>query len=112
MTTWLHFALPIIGEMVFLLAGVYCIYRAQKNRIYPALWQFLRYWMVSDFLLLAEDSALHLHLLSGVHAYEAYFYTYWFSFAVKTILILRVLHEMFRHAVRSVPGSRSVNKSS
>ncbi|MHB1839398.1 MAG: hypothetical protein ACYCPD_06530 [Acidobacteriaceae bacterium] len=49
-------------------------------------------------------------LVSGVHAYYVYFYGYWFSFGVSAILILRVLHEMFRHAVRSIPGVQKLGE--
>ena len=110
MTTWLHFALPLAVEILFLLAALICIYRAQKNRIYPALWQYLIFWAASDALLLAVGSLHRLHLANGLHTYEAYFYTYWPSFAINSILVLRVLHEMFRHAVRSVPGVQKLGR--
>ncbi len=110
MTTWLHFALPLAAEILFLLTALICIYRVQKNRIYPALWQFLMFWAASDALLLAVGSLHRLHLANGLHTYEAYFYTYWPSFAINSILVLRVLHEMFRHAVRSVPGVQKLGR--
>jgi hypothetical protein len=110
MAAWLHFALPGLGEITFLLTVIYCVFRAQKNRIYPAFWQFLFFWVVSDALMLGEDTIFHLHLITGTAAYHAYFYTYWITFAINTILILRVLHEMFRHAVRSVPGIQMLGR--
>jgi hypothetical protein len=110
MTTWLHFALPLAAEILFLLTALICIYRVQKNRIYPALWQLLMFWAASDALLLAVGSLHRLHLANGLHTYEAYFYTYWPSFAINSILVLRVLHEMFRHAVRSVPGVQKLGR--
>ena len=110
MTTWLHFAIPLAAEILFLLTALYCIYRVQKNRIYPALWQLLIFWAASDVLLLAAGSLHRLHLANGLHTYEAYFYTYWPSFAINSILVLRVLHEMFRHAVRSVPGVQKLGR--
>ena len=51
-----------------------------------------------------------LHLVSGVHAYYVYFYVYWVSFGIGAVLILRVLHEMFRHAVRSIPGVQKLGE--
>ena len=110
MTTWLHFALSAAFEIFFLLVAILCVHRAQKNRIYPALWQFLIFWAASDALLLAVGSLHRLHLANGLHTYEAYFYTYWPSFAINSILVLRVLHEMFRHAVRSVPGVQKLGR--
>jgi hypothetical protein len=110
MSTWLHFALPLATEILFLLVALYCIYRAQKNRIYPALWQLLIFWAASDLLLLAEGSLHRLNLASSVHTYEIYFFTYWPTFAINSILVLRVLHEMFRHAVRSIPGVQKLGR--
>ncbi|MHB1795713.1 MAG: hypothetical protein ACYCPO_12170, partial [Acidobacteriaceae bacterium] len=45
-----------------------------------------------------------------LHAYSVYFYVYWVSFGVGAILMLRVLHEMFRHAVRSIPGVQKLGE--
>ena len=110
MSTWLRFALPAFGEISFLLIAIYCIYRAQKNRIYPALWQLLIFWVSSDVAMLFAASLHKMHLANGVHAYQAYFFTYWPSFAINSILMLRVLHEMFRHAVRSIPGVQQLGR--
>lgn len=110
MSTWLHIALPGIFEISFLLAAMFFIHRAQKNRIYPAFWQMLVFWATSDVVLLVEASLHQLHLASGVQAYHAYFYSYWPIFAINAILMLRVLHEMFRHAVRSVPGVQMLGR--
>lgn len=110
MSTWLHIALPGIFEIAFLLVAIFLIYRAQRNRIYPALWQMLIFWVATDFLLLLEASLHQFHLASGVQAYHAYFYTYWPVFAIKAVLMLRVLHEMFRHAVRSIPGVQKLGR--
>ncbi len=104
MSIWLHIILPVFLETLVLSAALYCVYRAQKNRIYPAFWQFLLFSAISQAIQLGDLSLNGLHLISGVHAYYVYFYVYWVSFGVGAILILRVLHEMFRHAVRSIPG--------
>ncbi|MHB1744710.1 MAG: hypothetical protein ACYCRE_08050, partial [Acidobacteriaceae bacterium] len=57
------------------------------------------------------DSSLNgLRLLGPVHAYYVYFYVYWVSFGIGAILMLRVLHEMFRHAVRSIPGVQKLGE--
>lgn len=104
MSAWLRFALPLATEIALLLVAIYCVYRAQKSRIYPAFWQLLIFWAASDAVMFAEGLVRHLHLIAGDVAYYAYFVTYWLAFAVTAILMLRVLHEMFRHAVRSVPG--------
>jgi hypothetical protein len=110
MYVWLHIVLPTFLETVFLSAALYCVYRAQKNRIYPAFWQLLVFFATSAFIQFIDASLNAMHLISGVHAYYVYFYVYWVSFGVGAILMLRVLHEMFRHAVRSIPGVQKLGQ--
>jgi hypothetical protein len=110
MSVWLHIALPSFLEVIFLSAALVCVYRAQKNRIYPAFWQFLMFGAVSQTIQFVDASLNGLHLISGVHAYYVYFCVYWVSFGVGAVLILRVLHEMFRHAVRSIPGVQKLGE--
>lgn len=110
MSLWLHIILPIFLETLFLSAAVYCVYRAQKNRIYPAFWQLLIFSVVSQTIQMVDLSLNGLHFLSGVHAYSVYFYVYWVSYGIGAVMILRVLHEMFRHAVRSIPGVQKLGE--
>jgi hypothetical protein len=110
MSVWLHIVLPTFLEVLFLSAALYCVYRAEKNRIYPALWQFLIFSVATQSIQLVDATLNGLRLISGVHAYYVYFYVYWVSFGVGAILMLRVLHEMFRHAVRSVPGVQKLGQ--
>ncbi len=111
MSVWQHFAFPIIAEIIFLTAAIYCVYRAQKNRIYPALWQFLIFQTATQVVLLAEGFAGHIRLISSLHAYALYFFTYWPCFIVASVLVLRIMHEMFRHAVRSIPGVQKMGRT-
>ena len=110
MSVWLHIALPAFLETIFLTATLVCVHRAQKNRIYPAFWQLLIFSAVSQTILLIDAILNGFHLISGVHAYYVFFYVYWVSFGIGTVLILRVLHEMFRHAVRSIPGVQKLGE--
>lgn len=110
MSSWLQFALPAICEIFLLSTAIYLVYRAQKHRIYPAFWHLLGVWVASDVLMLGEGLLGHLHLLGGSQTYTLYFFTYWPCFALNSILILRVLHEMFRHAVRSIPGVQRLGR--
>jgi hypothetical protein len=110
MSTLFHLILTISAEVVFLSAAMFCVYRAQKNRIYPAFWQLLGFLITYNTLLLVDAMADKLHVISSHHAYAFYFYTYWSSFFVQAILMLRVMHEMFRHAVRSIPGVQMVGR--
>lgn len=110
MSTWQHFALTFVLEIATLLLAIYCVQRAQKSKIYPAFWQLLIYWLASDGLMFIEGYARHLHLITGIRFYSLYFYTYWPAFAVNAILVLRVLHEMFRHALRSIPNIQKLGR--
>ena len=110
MSVWLHIALPAFLETLFLSVALCCVYRAQKNRIYPAFWQLLIFWAVSQGIQFIDAALNGFYLISGVHAYYVYFYVYWVSFGISAVLILRVLHEMFRHAVRSVPGVQKLGE--
>lgn len=110
MSTWLGFVVPLSCEVSILVAAIYCVYRAQKSRIYPAFWQLLVFWAGSDLLMLAEGITRRLHFVGGTQAYEIYFFTYWPAFAINAFLVLRVMHEMFRHAVRSIPGVQMLGR--
>ncbi len=110
MSVWQHIVLPTFLEVLFLSAAVYCVYRAEKSRIYPAFWQFLLFCIATQSIQLVDAALNGLRLISGVHAYYVYFYVYWVSYGVGAILMLRVLHEMFRHAVRSIPGVQKLGQ--
>ena len=107
---WLHIALPAATEFLFLSSAMYCVRRAEKNKIYPAFWQLLVFLVGSDAILLLDAVADGLHVITGPHAYSVYFYAYWIAFFIQSILIIRVLHEMFRHAVRSIPGVQKLGE--
>lgn len=110
MSGWLHIALTTVSEIFFLSGALYCVHRAQKRRIYPAFWQFLIFLIASDTLFLALALADGLYLISDTLTYSIYFFTYWVTYGIQAILILRVLHEMFRHAMRSVPGMQKLGR--
>jgi hypothetical protein len=110
MFSWLHIALPSLLETLFLSAALYCVYRAEKSKIYPAFRQLLIFAAASSLIQFVDATAFGLYLISGEHAYTVYFYVYWVTFGVNAILILRVLHEMFRHAVRSIPGVQKLGQ--
>jgi hypothetical protein len=110
MTVWLHVVLPVFLETLFLSVAIYCVYRAQKNRIYPAFWQFLVFGAIAQAIQLVVLSLNALYLVSGVHAYWVDYCVYWVAFGINTVLFLRVLHEMFRHAVRSIPGVQKLGE--
>lgn len=110
MHNWIHLVEIGAVETAFLSFTLLCVYRAQKQRIYPAFRHLLTFLVASDVILAGIWVLSGFHLVSPVHAYYAYFYTYWPSFVVQTVLMLRVMHEMFRHAVRSIPGVQKLGR--
>ncbi len=110
MPVWLRIDLTAFVEVLFFSAALFCVYRAQKNRIYPAFWQFLIFQVVTTSIISVDLLLNALRLVNAVHAYYVYFYVYWVSFGVGAVLMLRVLHEMFRHAVRSIPGVQKLGE--
>jgi hypothetical protein len=110
MNVWLTIELPLFLEVLFLGAAIVSVYKAQKNRIYPALWQLLIFSGAVQIIQLLNALPNAFHLRSGPDTYNVYFWVFYGSFGISSILILRVLHEMFRHAVRSIPGIQKLGE--
>jgi hypothetical protein len=75
--------------------------------------QWPDYWSLGALLAtrLLADSVLVplLHLASHYQpAYRAYFYVYWFSFAVESIISLIVVYSIFRLAMAPLKGLQSL----
>ena len=85
MYVWLHIALPIFLEILFLTTAMYCVNRAGKSRIYPAFWQLLVFGVASSSIQLADTVLDGFHLISALHAYSVYFYVYWVSFGISAL---------------------------
>jgi hypothetical protein len=105
-----HIIVTVVFEISFLGFALFAIYRAQKKRIYPAFWQLLAFLVCYNSIILIDLVADKVHLITGLHTYSAYFYIYWASFVIQAVLMLRVMHEMFRHAVRSIPGVQKLGR--
>lgn len=110
MPTWQQFASIYLGDILFFAAAIYCVRRAQKNRIYPAFWQLLIFQLASHSFIFSAGLTRRLHLIGNLQFSHIYFYSYWVSFTIDAVLVLRVLHEMFRHAMRSVPGVQKLGR--
>jgi hypothetical protein len=110
MHNWMSVVQIGLVETAFLSSALFTVYRAQKQRIYPAFRFLLAFLIASSAILTFIWLLSGMHLLSPMHAYEAYFYGYWASFIVQAVLMLRVMHEMFRHAVRSIPGVQKLGR--
>ncbi len=105
-----HVIETVTFELSFLGFAIYTVHRAEKKRIYSAFWQLLAFMVGYNAIILLDLTADKLHIINGHHAYVGYFYTYWLSFLAQAFLMLRVMHEMFRHAVRSIPGVQKLGR--
>lgn len=97
-------------EILLLLAVLYSIFWSGGKRAFPAFVQLLVFNTSVDLLLFADRTANHLHWVGAVRGYEFYFYVYWIAFIVSTILMLRVLHEVFQHVVNAISGIRGLGR--
>ncbi len=96
--------LSLLGwlEVAFCLAAL-CAILAKK--------QWKDYWSLGAFLAVRAFSSsacmgiIHFGRLLGTHtAYHLYFYTYWISFAVESILALIVVYSVYRLAMAPLKG--------
>jgi hypothetical protein len=77
--------------------------------------QWTDYWSLGSFLAFRAASSVVLAGIShfgkplGVHvAYELYFYFYWISFAVESVLALIVVYSVFRLAMAPLKGLQTL----
>jgi hypothetical protein len=78
--------------------------------------QWADYWALGSFLAVRIVSSAMLFLLLKVAgkqvelhvAYKAYFYVYWLSFACESILMLVVVHSIFRLAMAPLKGLQTL----
>jgi len=96
--------LSLLGwlEVAFCLAAL-CAILAKK--------QWKDYWSLGAFLAVRAFSSsacmaiIHFGRLLGTHtAYHLYFYTYWISFAVESVLALIVVYSVYRLAMAPLKG--------
>jgi hypothetical protein len=78
--------------------------------------QWTDYWSLGSFLAVRSISSIVLagiihsvgHLFSKHAAYFLYFYVYWISFAVESILALIVIYSVFRLAMAPLKGLQNL----
>ena len=85
-----------------------CVLVAKKQwRDYAALGLFLAVRISSDVILTGVHSASG-HLIEGHLAYRIYFYVYWISFAVESVLALLIVYSVFRLAMEPLKGLQTL----
>ncbi len=84
-----------------------CILIARKQWAdYSALGVFLAVRVFTNIVLTAIHAARHS--LGNVLAYHTYFYVYWVSFAVESILTLIVVYSVFKLAMAPLKGLQTL----
>lgn len=75
---------------------------------YSALGSFLLVRIVSNVILTALNSYAAGHPEHAGSAYKPYFYVYWFSFAVESVLALLIVYSVFRLAMAPLKGLQTL----
>jgi hypothetical protein len=96
-------------EVILCVASL-CVLVARKQWTdYWALGWFLAVRIFSDSILIfLQKAAGHSHSLSNATAYDVYFFVYWPSFAVESILSLIVVYSIFKLAMAPLKGLQAL----
>jgi hypothetical protein len=97
------------SEVLFCLAALCAITLKKQWSEYWSLGAFLATRFLSDVILIPLFNLSHQtvngHSTASAHsAYVAYFYVYWISFAIESILALIVVYSIFRLAMAPLKG--------
>jgi hypothetical protein len=86
-----------------------CVLIARKQRAdYSALGCFLGVRIVSDIVLSGLNRLAASHPASATALYYPYFYIYWTSFAVESVLALLIVYGVFRLAMAPLKGLQTL----
>lgn len=101
---WLVSLFTYLEPLLCIVAIVFLL-RSKVARDYIYLVALLVVRVASDLVLL---SAIHLHALSVQLSYHIYFYTYWGSYAVESILSLLVIYSIFKLSMAPLKGLQAL----
>jgi hypothetical protein len=94
---------------VMLCVVALCVLVAKKQWAdYSWLGCFLAVRIASDIALTSLHSAYSHHFLSGTTSYTLYFYSYWISFAIESIISLIVVYSVFKLAMAPLKGLQTL----
>jgi hypothetical protein len=106
-----HSILAILSNLeVILCFAALCVLVARKQwSDYSALGCFLAVRIVSNVILTYLHFYAKSHYAIDPHAgYRAYFYTYWISGAVESVLTLLIVYSVFRLAMEPLKGLQTL----
>ena len=102
--------LSALGYLELALCSVALITLVARRQLkdFSSLAGFLAVRVSSDLLLTCLHSNLVRHRLGNETAYNAYFYTYWTSFALESVLALLIVYGIFRLAMAPLKGLQTL----
>lgn len=103
MTAYTFIRLLSYLELLSCAFVVWTLYRSESVRKFPSLTALLGLRFVSSAACMTFIS-LHGRLIEKHLAYKLYFYTYWLSYAVESILALVVIYSIFKLAMAPLKG--------
>lgn len=92
-------------EPVLCIAAIVLLLRSKVSRSYIYLTALLSVRLASDLVCLG---VIHLHSLTVQQCYRIYFYTYWGSYAVESILSLLVIYSLFKLSMAPLKGLQTL----
>jgi hypothetical protein len=93
---------------IFMCVTALCVLIGKKQWTdYAALGGFLVVRTASDIILTCLNKAA-FHLLDFKTAYNIYFYVYWISFAVESVLALLIVYGVFKLAMAPLKGLQTL----
>jgi len=93
-----------VVELIFLAATCCAFVRGAVRRDFPAFGVFVAWRLGVYASLLAILEAVRLAGIDRHLAYALYYYVYWVGYLVGAGTALLVIHEVFRHLMRPIPG--------
>src|SRR5437588_6908554 len=95
-------------EVILCVAALCAIVRRKQWADHSALGSFLVVRVVSDMVLWGLNRLAHANPAHAEALYYPYFYTYWFSFAVESVLSLLIVYGIFRLAMAPLKGLQTL----
>lgn len=95
-------------EVALCLFALIALLARTQWKDFASLSCFLVVRITGDVLLMALHSGVVRQRLGDNHAYDLYFFTYWVSFALESVLALLVVYGIFRLAMAPLKGLQTL----
>jgi hypothetical protein len=95
-------------EVLLCFCALACLLTRKQWKDFGSLGCFLAVRGGSDILLTTLHSSGTRHWLGEQRAYDLYFYIYWFSFALESVMALLIVYTIFRLAMAPLKGLQTL----